>query len=70
MLVRDLDKMEKIVRRHKNLIWDGYDVIMLVRHPNPVIYKDARFVGGKWFRTVLVPLTRDGWELPNVNRKA
>lgn len=70
MLVNTLDKMEKIVRRQKNLIWDGYDVLLLVRHPNPVVYKDARFINGKWFRTNRIPLTRQGWELPNVHRKA
>ena len=75
MLVNDLDKMEKLVRRHKNLVWDdkspnGYDVLFLIHHPRAVEYKDARRVKGKWFRTIRVPLTRNGWELPNVNRKA
>lgn len=73
MLIDNLEKMEKTVRRQKNLVWDtknGYDVLMLVRHPNPVTYKDARFINGKWYRTVRIPLTRQGWELPNVHRKA
>jgi hypothetical protein len=75
MLIKDLDKMERLVRRQKNLVWDdkspnGYDVIQLVRHPNPAGHVDGRFIKGKWYRTVRIPLTRDGWELPNVHRKA
>lgn len=69
MLVRNLRKMETIVRKNKNLIWDGYDVIILREHPNPEISVNARFVGGKWWRATAVPLTRRGWMLPNDVRK-
>ena len=75
MLISDPVKMEKLVRRHRNLIWDekspnGYDVLMTVRHPRAAEHKNARFVKGKWWDVVPVPLTRNGWELPNEFRKA
>lgn len=62
-MIRELFIMERIVRRSKNLIWDGYDVIQLFKDDNPVIHKDARFVNGKWYRSRTIPLTRDGWVL-------
>lgn len=70
MLIHSLEKMEAIVRKNRNLIWDGYDVIILDKHHNPVVAKNAKFVKGKWWRTRTVPLTKQGWVLPDDVRKA
>lgn len=66
-MITSLKQMERIVARSANLIWDGWNVVQLFKHSNPEIYSDARFHNGKWYRSRIVPLDRQGW---NLNGKA
>ena len=65
MIVTDLDKMEAIVSRRRNLMWDGWDVVETRPSPTAFFYSDGRRIGGKWFRTKRYPLTEKGWKVPN-----
>lgn len=62
--IDSLDTMEKIVKKNKNLFWQGWDV--LYRYPNPVAWKqiDGVFVKGKWFTQKRFELTSKGWDIP------
>lgn len=64
MLIKSLEKMEKIVGSNSKLFWDGWDV--LSRYPNPVAwkYKDGVFYRGKWHTQKRYPVGADGWHIP------
>ena len=65
MIVTDLDQMERIVAKNKNLVWDGWDVLKTRWHPRGDFYKDGRRIKGNWYRTKRFALTREGWKLPD-----
>jgi hypothetical protein len=65
MNIKSLEQMEEIVKKQKNLSWEGWDVIQT--SPNPVAwrYPNGRFIKGKWYVQKRFPVTANGWELPN-----
>ena len=62
--VKSLDAMERLVQSRHNLIWDGWEVFRIRRHPTAFYYKDGRLINGRWFRTERIKLTREGWIVP------
>ena len=65
MNIKSLEQMEVIVKKNKNLHWDGWDV--LKRDPNPAGWRfpNGVFVKGRWYVQKRIPLTSNGWELPD-----
>ena len=62
--VKSLDVMERLVQSRHNLIWDGWEVFRIRKHPTAFYYKDGRLINGRWFRTERIRLTREGWIVP------
>ena len=65
MIIKSLNTMEKIVSNHKNLIWDGWDVIDLKESPTAKISPQGIRVKGKWYLHRKYKPGRNGWDIPN-----
>jgi hypothetical protein len=65
MIITKLEHMEKIVQKHKELKWVGWDVVERKRSdlgrtsPNGVRVKDT------WYLQKVFTLDRKGWDIPN-----
>lgn len=65
MIVRSLDRMEKIVSYNKKLSWDGWDVVELTQSDKGRLSTAGAFVNGKWYIKKTFSPSRDGWDIPN-----
>jgi hypothetical protein len=65
MIIKSLEQMEKIVQKHKELKWVGWDVVERKRSdlgrtsPTGVRVKDT------WYLQKTFNLDRQGWDIPN-----
>jgi hypothetical protein len=65
MIIKTLEHMEKIVTKHKELKWVGWDVVERKRSdlgrtsPNGIRVKDI------WYLQKTFNLDRQGWDIPN-----
>lgn len=68
MLVKNLDKMEKIVSKNKNLYWVGWDVVDRKKSDAGRTAVNGIRVNGVWYLQRIYPVTRNGWDIPNKYR--
>jgi len=69
MQIKDLDLMEKIVKRYnKNLNWVGWDVADRRRTEAGRTAINGVRVDGVWYVQTIYPLTSNGWDIPNKYR--
>jgi hypothetical protein len=65
MLVDNLEDMQLIVNRNKDLSWDGWDVV----HHSPSLEAefsdDGIFKNNKWYKRKIFFLTEIGWKIPD-----
>lgn len=65
MIIKSLDHMESIVKKHKELSWVGWNVVERKRSdlgrtsPIGVRVKDI------WYLQKTFALNRNGWDIPN-----
>ena len=64
MIVDNLDSMEKIVNKNKNLFWDGWSVVHKERTEKGRSSKFGQLVNGKWHIVKRYEPSRSGWEIP------
>ena len=65
MIVKDLVKMEKIVEKNKNLLWDGWDVVDLKESHIAKTSPLGVLVKGKWYLKRTYSPNRNGWSIPD-----
>lgn len=65
MIVRSLDRMEKIVSYNKKLSWDGWDVVELTQSDKGRLSSAGAFLNGKWYIKKVFSPSRDGWDIPS-----
>jgi hypothetical protein len=64
MLVTSLEKMEKIVKRNRELMWDGWDVIHFYPSEKARTSKFGARIKNRWcIHRRFVP-TEQGWDIP------
>lgn len=63
-MVKDLETMEKIVKKYPNLSWDGWNVIELTKNPTAMFKTDGAFVNGKWYNKKVYSYENEGWNIP------
>lgn len=68
MLIKDLDLMEKIVQKHNNLSWIGWDVVDRKRSDSGRTSVDGIRVNEKWYLQRIYRLNKKGWDIPNKYR--
>lgn len=65
MIIKSLNIMEKIVKKHSNLLWSGWDVIDLkeshLAKTSPVGIR----INNKWYLHKKYVPDRNGWNIPN-----
>ena len=64
MLINNLEKMEAIVSSHKQLEWEGWDVVHYKKSPNSMFSSDGAYKNGNWYKKKSFPITEKGWYIP------
>ena len=67
MLVKDLEVMEDIVSQHKELSWDGWNVVELTPSATAMLKKNGAYLRdkGSWFIKNVFSPSAEGWSFPN-----
>lgn len=65
MLVKNLESMEKIVSKNKNLAWIGWDVADRKKSDAARTAVNGVRVDGVWYLQRIYQVTRNGWDIPN-----
>lgn len=68
MIIKDLDKMEKVVSKNRNLSWIGWDVVDRKRSESGRTAINGVRVDGVWYLQRIYPVTKDGWNIPDKYR--
>lgn len=68
MIIKSLEKMEKIVHKYDNLSWNGWDVVDRKRSESGRTSTSGVRVDGLWYLQRVFPVTKDGWDIPNKYR--
>ena len=68
MQIKDLDLMEKIVKKYKNLNWVGWDIADRRRTEAGRTAINGVRVDGQWYVQTIYSLTNTGWDIPNKYR--
>jgi len=68
VIIKDLDKMEKIVSKNKNLNWVGWDIADRRRTEAGRTAINGVRVDGLWYVQTVYQLTSNGWDIPNKYR--
>lgn len=65
MIIKNLETMEKIVTKNKNLSWIGWDVVDRKRTEAGRTSVDGVRVNNQWYLQRTYPITTNGWNIPN-----
>jgi hypothetical protein len=65
MIIDKLETMEKIVKKYKNLIWDGWNVIDLKQTEAAKTSKNGIRVKNVWYLYRTYTPDRTGWKIPD-----
>jgi len=65
MIISNLQKMESIVSKNKNLSWLGWDVVDRKKSESGRTSSSGVRVDGQWYLQRIYPVTRNGWDIPN-----
>lgn len=65
MLVSSLEKMEEIVKKNRELKWDGWDVVHFYPSEKARTSKFGARISGKWCLVRRFVLAENGWEISN-----
>jgi len=68
MIIKNLDTMEKIVLKNKNLKWVGWDVLELKKTNLGRTDVDGIRIKDQWYIKKDIKLTENGWEISNKYR--
>jgi hypothetical protein len=65
MIIKSLETMERIVAKHNNLSWIGWDVVDRKRSESGRTAINGVRVDGKWYLQRIYKVTHNGWDIPN-----
>jgi hypothetical protein len=65
MIVNKLEAMESIVKKNRNLRWDGWNVIDLKRSDIARTSPQGIRVNGEWYLHKVYAVGSNGWDIPN-----
>ncbi len=63
-VINDLDAMEEIVSRRRDLEWDGWDIVHYGSKPASFMNTKAALRNGEWRVATRYPVNQDGWTVP------
>ncbi len=65
MLISSIEKMEEVVKKNKELTWDGWDVVHFYPSEKARTSVHGRLIKGKWCIARRFEITEKGWDIPN-----
>jgi len=65
MLIKELEKMESIVSKNKQLSWDGWDVVHKYQSDRAWSSVNGVFVNGQWYMQKRFTPSSNGWDIPD-----
>jgi len=65
MKITNLQKMESIVDKNKNLFWDGWTVVSFFPSESARTSNKGSLINGKWSILSKYTPNRDGWNIPD-----
>jgi hypothetical protein len=68
MLINKLETMESIVKKNKNLRWDGWDILDLKRSEAARTSPNGIRINNEWYLHRRYLLGHKGWDIPNKYR--
>lgn len=68
MIINNLEKMEKIVKKYPNLSWNGWDVVDRKKSDSGRTSISGVRVNNEWYLQRVYSVTRQGWDIPNKYR--
>lgn len=63
--IKSLEEMEVIVSKNKNLSWDGWNVVEMLRSDKAFTSKYGARKNGAWYLKKTFVVSRNGWEVPD-----
>ena len=68
MIVNSLETMEAFVKKNKNLLWRGWDVLDLKRSESARTSPNGIRINNEWYLHRVYSLGNKGWDIPNKYR--
>ena len=65
MIVKELEVMEKIVSKNRDLMWSGWDVLELKKTNLGRTDANGIRIKNNWFIKKTFSPDRNGWDIPN-----
>lgn len=65
MIIKDLDAMESIVKKNKNLIWRGWDIIDIKESNVAKTAVNGIRINDKWYIHKVYKVEKNGWNIPD-----
>lgn len=65
MIVKDLEKMERIVKKYQELKWSGWDVLELKKNNLGRTDVNGVRINNQWYIQKTFSPSRNGWEIPS-----
>lgn len=65
MIVKDLEKMERIVKKYQELKWYGWDVLELKKNNLGRTDVNGVRINNQWYIKKTFSPSRNGWEIPS-----
>jgi hypothetical protein len=65
MIVNKLETMEAIVRKNRNLKWNGWDVFDLKKSDIARTSPQGIRINGEWYLHKVYSVNANGWDIPN-----
>ena len=65
MIVSKLEIMESIVKKNRNLRWDGWNVLDLKKSDLARTSPQGIRINGEWFLHKIYAVARNGLDIPN-----
>ena len=64
MIIKDLEVMERIVSKHNELKWSGWDVLELKKSNLARTDVSGIRINDQWYMKKTYSPSRNGWEIP------
>jgi hypothetical protein len=65
MIINKLETMEAIVKKNRNLRWDGWNVMDLKKTDIARTSPQGIRINGEWYLNKVYVLNSNGWDIPN-----
>jgi hypothetical protein len=65
MIIQSLETMESIVKKNRNLRWDGWNVIDLKKSEMARTSPSGIRINGEWYLHKIYHINTNGWDIPN-----